>query len=120
MKQYIVMRADLRNTEGHKVRTGKLIAQGAHASLGVVATYGLNEPRIKEWLAGSFTKICLKVDSEKELLDMYFRAIEAGLLTRLIIDNGRTEFSGPTVTCCAIGPDTEENLAMITGGLKLF
>lgn len=32
-KQVIVLRTDLRNAQGHKIRTGKLIAQGAHASL---------------------------------------------------------------------------------------
>ena len=36
VKQIIVMRKDLRNTKGEKIRTGKLIAQGAHASMAVI------------------------------------------------------------------------------------
>jgi len=32
-KQIIVMRTDLRNSQGQKVRTGKLIAQACHASI---------------------------------------------------------------------------------------
>ena len=36
IKQVIVMRKDLRNTEGHKIHTVKLIAQGCHASMKVI------------------------------------------------------------------------------------
>lgn len=131
MKQVIVMRTDLRNTEGHKVRSGKLIAQGAHASLGAVLPYvsaldGDAPPvdqwaKVREWLDGDFTKITLRVDSEEELLDVYKQAQEAGMIAYLIKDNGTTEFGGvPTITCCAIGPESEEALDRVTGGLKLF
>lgn len=114
------MRSDLRNTDGHKIRTGKLIAQGAHASMGAILR-DLDDPRVGEWLANSFTKVCVKVDSEQELVDIWDAAIKAGLLTQLITDNGLTEFGGvPTTTCCAIGPDTAENLAPITGHLRLM
>jgi PTH2 family peptidyl-tRNA hydrolase len=121
MKQIIVMRTDLRNAKGEKVRTGKLIAQGAHASLGAVLATGLDDPRVAEWLAGGFTKVCVRVDSEAELIAVWDKAISAGLITRFITDNGQTEFGGvPTSTCCAIGPDTNEALAPITGHLKLL
>lgn len=120
LKQVIVMRADLRNTDGHKIRTGKLIAQGAHASMGAILGR-LDDPRVVEWLANSFTKVCVKIDSEQELFELWNAAINAGLLTQLITDNGLTEFGGvPTTTCCAIGPDTAENLAPITGHLRLM
>ena len=33
VKQIIVIRRDLRNSDGQKVSTGKLIVQGAHASI---------------------------------------------------------------------------------------
>lgn len=120
LKQVIVMRSDLRNTEGHKIRTGKLIAQGAHASMGAILGR-LDDPRVVEWLDNSFTKVCVKIDNELALIDIWDRAVKAGLLTKLITDNGLTEFGGvPTVTCCAIGPDTPENLAPITGHLRLM
>lgn len=120
MKQIIVMRNDLRNAKGKKVRTGKLIAQGAHASVAVVTKHIL-DTRVREWLSGSFTKICVQVDSEEELEEIYAHAVNAGLLTSYIVVSGLTEFGGvPTATCCAIGPDTPENLEPITGGLKLL
>lgn len=127
MKQVIVMRNDL------GMRKGKMIAQGAHASMGAILPYlgvglkpgggvALGTGLINEWLAGSFKKICVRVDSENELLQVYEQATkEAGLITCLITDSGLTEFHGvPTVTCCAIGPDTDENLDPITGELKLL
>jgi len=75
----------------------------------------------QSWIADSFTKICCRVDSEEELLDVYMKAIEAGLETHLITDNGRTEFHGqPTKTCLAIGPDEAEKIDQITGHLQLL
>lgn len=124
------MRNDLRSTEGHKVRTGKLIVQGAHASNGAILPYvgtyqaGADEELKRElvltWLADSFTKVCVRVNSEEHLMEVYEKAKAAGMIACLITDNGTTEFGEPTVTCCAIGPDTEEALAPITGDLKLL
>lgn len=113
------------------MRKGKMIAQGAHASMGAVLPYLLVSPVpyapargrecVKEWLAGSFTKICLRVDSEEQLVALHEKAVEADLIACLITDNGLTEFHGvPTKTCLAIGPDSDENLDQITGHLRLF
>jgi PTH2 family peptidyl-tRNA hydrolase len=114
VKQIIALRTDL------NMRKGKMVAQGAHASVAVVVN-NVPDPRIDEWLDNSFTKICVRVDSELELLDLYERAQAANLLTALITDNGRTEFGGVyTRTCLAIGPDTDENLGPVTGHLKLL
>jgi PTH2 family peptidyl-tRNA hydrolase len=129
MKQVIVMRNDL------NMRKGKMVAQGCHASLGAVLPYqsftgSLSEygkwyqqkKKLKEWLAaGPFKKICVRVDSEEELLAVHRAAKDAGLIECLITDSGLTEFGGvPTITCCAIGPDTEEAIDSITGELKLL
>ncbi len=124
------------------MRKGKMIAQGAHASMAVLlnrghydtgygddneclgATFFLTmKPNdvLSEWLEGSFTKVCVGVDSEQELLDIVAKAEEAGVLNALITDSGLTEFNGvPTNTCAAIGPDYPEKLAPITGHLKLL
>lgn len=78
-------------------------------------------PAMLEWLQGRFTKICVSVDSEAELHEIYGKAQEAGIPCYLIQDCGATEFGGvPTYTCCAIGPDQEEVINPITGHLKLL
>lgn len=131
IKQVIVIRKDLKNSKGEKVRSGKLISQGAHASMKVFfdrieyCDHGemkINEitPEMEEWIDGTFTKIVLSVDSEKELFDVYFAARDAYLPCAMILDSGLTEFSYPTNTCCAIGPAQSEDIDKITGNLKLF
>jgi len=130
VKQVIVMRKDL------KMRRGKECAQAAHASLGAIlqmmesTTYPEyqkrslylweNEPE-SQWLKDSFTKICVSVDSEEELLDIYNQASLAGLNTIMIEDNGLTEFHGvKTKTCICIGPDWSDEIDKITKHLKLL
>lgn len=120
MKQVIVIRTDLRNTDGHKIRSGKLIAQGAHASVAVVAN-NIFDRRVIDWLECDFTKVCVQVSSQEELEEVYAHALNVGLLASYIVDNGRTEFGGvPTATCCAIGPDEDDKVDYITGDLKLL
>jgi PTH2 family peptidyl-tRNA hydrolase len=118
-KQTIVMRHDL------NMRLGKKIAQGSHASMAwlshlVQENRSLSEEQ-KAWMEGSFKKICVRVDSEAELLDIYNKAKEKGLEAHLICDSGLTEFHGiPTNTCCAIGPNLDVSIDEITGHLKLL
>lgn len=124
VKQVIVMRKDL------GMRRGKEIAQGNHASIsfltrnmeieGRKAIVWLSDEEL-EWLEGGFTKICLQVGSEEELLEIYRKACDASLEVHLITDSGATEFNGvPTKTCLAIGPDRAERIDPITGHLKLY
>lgn len=113
MKQIIVMRKDL------KMRRGKEIAQGAHASLKATLE-NLDHPSVKEWLSGPFAKIAVSVESEQELHDVMNAARKAGLIVASIVDSGRTEFNGvPTLTCAAIGPAEDEDINPVTGHLKL-
>lgn len=73
------------------------------------------------WKEGSFTKICVYVNSEEELLEVYNKACEANLPAELITDSGLTEFNGvPTLTCLAVGPASKESLEPITGHLPLY
>lgn len=123
-KQVIVLRKDL------NMRKGKLVAQGAHASMGAIL--GLckvdgdrlildMDERVKPWLTGRFKKICVYVNSEAELLDVYHRAQAAGLVTSIIKDAGLTEFNGvPTLTAVGVGPDRADRIDAITGKLPLF
>ena len=116
-KQVIVMRTDL------GMRKGKMIAQGAHASLKVLLDYqdAMGWPARALWLENSFAKICVRVDSEEELLRVYAHALNEGLHAALIVDSGRTEFNGvPTRTCIAIGPEFPSKIDPVTGHLKLL
>lgn len=113
-KQMIIMRKDL------NMRKGKMIAQGAHASLKVVLE-NLEHPDVKAWLQSAFAKIAVSVDSEEEMFELMYHAKKAGIINTLITDAGRTEFNGvPTNTCIALGPAAEEKLDPITGHLKLL
>lgn len=124
IKQVICMRHDL------KMRRGKQIAQGAHASMaflcdklrekGSVSLDDFSEVE-QIWLSEAFAKVCCRIDSEEELLAIHDQAVEAGLAVHLITDIGRTEFHGqPTRTCLAIGPDLAEKIDKITGHLQLL
>lgn len=129
-KQVIVLRKDL------GMRKGKMIAQGAHASMAVLLQYRsatLEEDAsanhvvlevteaMKAWLDGRFTKIAVSVNSEAELVDVHERATAAGLPCSLIRDAGKTEFGGvPTLTACAVGPAMPDEIDAITGELKLL
>jgi PTH2 family peptidyl-tRNA hydrolase len=122
----IVMRKDL------GMRKGKMIAQGAHASLKVLLDAGAPdphgtaftiplEPALAAWLGGRFTKVCVSVDSEAALEAIVERARAAGLPCALIIDAGTTEFHGvPTRTCCAVGPAWADAVDAVTGALPLL
>ena len=125
-KQVIVMRKDL------NMRKGKIAAQSSHASLGAILNYGgkiheetltltIDNYAVREWLEGRFTKVCVSVDSEEELIDIYMKAMLHNVNVKLIKDAGLTEFGGiPTYTCLAIGPDYPDKIDPITGHLKLL
>jgi PTH2 family peptidyl-tRNA hydrolase len=124
-KQVIVLRKDL------NMRKGKMVAQGAHASMGALLSISDRredgsvlipaDPRVSAWLGGQFKKVCVSVDSEAELLEIEERAKAAGMICCLIRDSGLTEFGGvPTHTGVCIGPDAAEKIDAITGHLKLL
>jgi PTH2 family peptidyl-tRNA hydrolase len=124
-KQVIVMRKDL------NMRKGKMVAQGAHASMKAILDWAIydngimidlpSDSPIENWLNGRFTKVCVSVDSEVELDEIYNKAKESGFICAMIVDAGLTEFNGvPTKTCCAIGPEWPEDIDKITGHLKLL
>ena len=138
VKQVIVIRSNLKNKNGDKVRTGKIASQAAHASIKFICDRLerlFDEPnathRFKpsawfskaelEWLTGSFAKVTLQVQTEEELLEIHEAAKKAGLVSSLIVDAGKTEFGGvPTKTPLAIGPDESSKIDKITGHLSLY
>lgn len=119
MKQVIIIRKDL------KMRRGKEIAQGSHASSKFLIDLLIRKKSLSQqeldWINSGMRKICLQVESEQDLVDLYQKACNAGLTTHIITDSGLTEFSGiPTKTCVAIGPNEDALIDSLTGGLKLY
>jgi len=113
MKQALILRRDL------KMRRGKEIVQGAHASMKAMLE-NMEHPDVKAWLAGPFFKIALTCDSEEEMQALERQAQADGLITARIVDSGQTEFGGvPTLTALAIGPAENARVDKITGHLKL-
>lgn len=142
-KQVIVIRKDL------NMRKGKMCAQASHASMAFLTKDGSMEHQIKygyngsethiykfinssndmkpnfdnieHWLKNSFRKIVCYVNSEDELIEIHQRAINSGLMSHLIEDNGATEFNGvKTKTVVAIGPHEDSNFIGITDHLPLL
>lgn len=128
VKQIIVIRRDL------KMRRGKEIAQGAHASSAWLAFQVAEalDPRTRSstvvldaaasvWITSSFRKVTLQVQGEQELVDLHEKALALGLKSHLIRDSGRTEFGGiPTLTALAIGPDLASTIDEVTGHLTIY
>ena len=141
IKQVILIRKDL------KMRRGKEIAQGSHASMQfltqqIITQQTVSQPAVQNlhpddkqnvevsvnlspleanWLSHGMAKVCLRVDSEQELLSHHEKALASGLTSCLITDSGRTEFKGkPTITACAIGPDLVSRIDAITGDLTPY
>ncbi len=113
--QVIVVRKDL------KMQTGKIAAQAAHAS---IAAFLKSQERkwgneYQEWLDEGMQKIVCKVDSEKELLQL-FEQVKSKFPTALITDAGHTQIAAGSKTCIGIGPANENNLKKYTGHLKLL
>ncbi len=128
VKQVIVIRRDL------KMRRGKEIAQGAHASSAWLASLvsdgtdsrtGVShvtlDPVAWAWISGSLRKVTLQVQTDEELVALHEHAVRLRLRSVLITDSGRTEFGGvPTRTALAIGPDLADHIDQVTGDLAIY
>jgi PTH2 family peptidyl-tRNA hydrolase len=119
-KQIIVMRRQY--PSGVKLRRGKEIAQGAHASqLATQRAAEMNTEAYRQWIAGPIAKVCVYVETEEDLIAVAQKAHEAGLPYALVTDAGHTEFHGvPTRTALGIGPAFADELAPVTGDLPLY
>ena len=134
IKQVIIWRGDL------KAPAGKIASQVAHASMLFLvrgASFGWNRDlckktisnevysekkveMIQKWIENGMTKICLKIGSEKEMEALYDKAIKMGIISNFVVDEGKTVFGVPTLTCLALGPESSSVLDTITGDLKLL
>ena len=126
VKQVVLIRRDL------KMRRGKEIAQGSHASTAWLATLVTDaldgdtatirlDPVARVWLTTSWRKVTLQVPDEATLVELHDAAVARGLRSHLIRDSGRTEFGGvPTLTALAIGPDLAAAIDEVTGHLTPY
>lgn len=138
VKQVIIVRKDL------KMPTGKVAAQASHASLGALLkmfkkkTYPDDRTKyevefndgsiLDKWLNGIFTKICLTVNSEEELDNIYNDIVKYNETIKgeqipivMIEDCGLTCFNGiKTKTCIGIGPFWSDDIDKFTKHLKLL
>jgi peptidyl-tRNA hydrolase, PTH2 family len=112
MKQVIVVNESL------KLPKGKLAAQVAHASVAAFIAAGKQAKQI--WLENGMPKVVLRGSDEEELLRLQALATERHISARLITDAGRTVVPAGTVTCLGLGPDNENEIDALTGGLKLL
>lgn len=111
----LVVRNDL------KMGKGKIGAQCGHASVGVYQIQKRNNPKaVNIWENNGCPKIAVKVQSEKELLDVRNAAKRAGIAHCLIRDAGRTQIAPSTMTVLGLGPAPAELLDSITGHLGLL
>ena len=111
-KQVLVVRTDL------KLGKGKMAAQTAHAA--VEAYRKASDKEKKKWLEENQRKIVLKVGTERELINIYEKAIRSGLPAVLIRDAGLTQVPPGTKTAVGIGPADEKKIDIITGELSLL
>lgn len=112
LKLAIVVRADL------KLSKGKTASQAAHAA--VICFKKSNSSLAEKWFLVGQPKIVLKVDSLSDLENLQRLAQEAGVISSLVCDAGRTHIAPGTATCLGLGPDYDEKIDSLVKDLKLL
>ncbi len=113
-KQVIILRTDL------GMGKGKLVAQGSHASIeAFLKTTKKNPELANAWHSEGMKKIVLKVNSEKDLLELFEEA-KLNFSAALIIDAGHTQIPSGSKTAVGIGPALEQDLDQLISKYKLL
>ncbi|CRK95114.1 CLUMA_CG008592, isoform A [Clunio marinus] len=114
-KMILVVRNDL------KMGKGKIGAQCGHASVGAYQKAMERNPAIVErWEYSGCAKICVKVESEQELMNIKKGASVHGLNHYLVHDAGRTQIAAGSATVLAVGPALNDQIDLLTGNLRLL
>ncbi|KAI9102507.1 peptidyl-tRNA hydrolase 2 [Phlyctochytrium arcticum] len=114
-KMILVVRNDL------GMGKGKIAAQCCHAAVAAVQTASRTQPNIlSKWERYGAAKVAVKINSEKELMDLYDLAGKSGLIAEYIEDAGRTQIPEGSRTVLAIGPGPIPAIDKITRHLKLL
>ncbi len=113
-KQVIILRTDL------GMGKGKLVAQGAHASIEAFIRTQRKHPDWAElWHKEGMKKIVLKVDSERALIDI-FQEMKDELPAAMIMDAGHTQIPSGSKTAVAIGPAPEMDIDVFVSKYRLL
>lgn len=75
---------------------------------------------LEQWEEGGQAKVVLKVETERELLELATTARNLGLITSLVCDAGRTQIAAGSKTVLGIGPGLVKTVDRVSGHLKLF
>jgi peptidyl-tRNA hydrolase, PTH2 family len=112
IKLAIIVRKDL------NMGAGKIAGQVGHASV----TAYRNAPKDvgDKWFGEGQKKIVLKIDNEQNLQKIAGESIIQNVSVWSIRDFGLTQVPHDTLTCIAIGPDTDEKVDKIIKDLKLL
>ncbi|MCL4518953.1 MAG: peptidyl-tRNA hydrolase Pth2 [Thaumarchaeota archaeon] len=114
-KQVIVVRQDL------KMGKGKLAVQVAHAAVSSAEQARRYKKQwFDSWIEGNQAKICVKVESEKELRILKGKVDLTHIPNALIQDAGLTQLEPGTTTCLGLGPVPSDLVDRYTGDLKLL
>lgn len=111
----LVVRNDL------KMGKGKIAAQCGHAAVGAYERASECAPQsLRRWNESGCAKIAVKVESERELMEMQRKASGLAINTYLVRDAGRTQIEPNTKTVLAIGPDVNSKIDLVTSHLRLL
>ena len=112
MKLAIIVRKDL------GMSCGKIAGQVGHAS---VMAYSQNlNINTDVWYLEGQKKIVLKTEDGVTLTTIACDAESKGLDVHYVRDFGLTQIEPNTLTCIAIGPDTDEKIDAVIKELKLL
>ena len=121
IKQILVVRDDL------KMGKGKIGAQCGHATLGSFksATKLSKNSKywtktLEKWSWEGQKKVCVKVPTEADLINVQKMANELGIPSYLVADAGLTQIKSGSLTVCGLGPADSAHIDLITGDKKLL
>jgi PTH2 family peptidyl-tRNA hydrolase len=112
LKVVVAVRVDLQMSIG---KTAAQVGHGIHVLCREVVS-----DRLDRWEASDSPIIVVQVANLDELNALVARCEAVAMPCHVIEDAGRTEVDAGTITVAAVGPGTKEELADLTGSLKLL